>query len=243
MNKEKFFKFCFGCDPSVFTESVIVTPIFPLAYFKKYGEVLKEFKGRIYSGVVLAREGKNITVIYCGVGDRLMGDAVLLLGETPAQKIIFTGSCGGLKNCSIGDIILCENAFNGEGFSRYWSENFEINKMLNSDELIPANHEFTKDAKDFYSRAGDIFTIGSLAAEESENITRIEEKGFIGIDLELSAVYSAARKIGRKVTGLLIVSDLPFKKPLGEELTAGEKEAYKEGLEKVIGSSFNVAQI
>ncbi|MFQ5953311.1 MAG: hypothetical protein ACE5JK_07950, partial [Candidatus Omnitrophota bacterium] len=79
MNNENFFKFCYGCDPSIFTETIIITPVFPLTRFKKYGEVSKEFKGRVYSSAILKRDRKNITIIYCGIGGQLVGDAVLLL--------------------------------------------------------------------------------------------------------------------------------------------------------------------
>jgi purine-nucleoside phosphorylase len=239
MNKEKLFKFCFGCAPSAFTETAVVTPVFPLTLFKKFGEVVKEFKGRVYSGVILSKDGKNITVIYCGVGDRLMGDAILLLKKTPVKKIFFLGSCGGLKNSSIGDVVLCEKAFNGEGFSKYWAENFKMNAVFDSGELIPADSRYVQRIKKFISKKienkaiikeGKIFTIGSLLAEERGNLIALEEKGFIGIDLELSAVYSAARIINRKAMGLLVVSDLPLKKPLGESLTYQEKESYRESL-------------
>jgi purine-nucleoside phosphorylase len=241
MDKQKLFKFCFGCDPSFFTETAVITPVFPLRRFKEYGEAVKDFKGRVYSGAVLKRGNGNVTVIHCGVGDRLTGDAVLLLENTPVRNLIFAGSCGGLKDCRIGDIVLCEKAFNGEGFSRYWAKDFEMEKVLDSGSLIPADEEFTERARAFSSKAGDIFTIGSLVAEEKGDVGKIEKKGFIGIDLELSAVYKAARVIGRKAAGLLFVSDLPLKKPLGEDFTAEEKEAYRKGLEKVIGSVMEFA--
>ena len=72
-------------------------------------------------------------------------------------------------------------------------------------------------------RSGDIFTIGSLLAEKAEDLVALEEKGFAGIDLELSAVYQAARAIGRRASGLVFVSDLPLRLPLWDGKWAAER--------------------
>jgi purine-nucleoside phosphorylase len=242
MNREKFFKFCYGCSPSDFSKTAIVTPFLPIDRFEGHGEIVKNFKGQLYSGSVILKNDERVTVIRCRMGDRLTGDAILLLKETAVQKIIFAGSCGGLRDSQIGDTILCESAFDGEGFSRYCAEDFTIDRVLNSGRFVSADSGYVEALRDFFSgrekenlpKAGDIFTIGSLVSEKKETLLKIEEKGFIGIDLELSAVYSAAQAIGRKAVGLLFVSDLPLKKPLGEELTSQEKTHLKEGIEKVI---------
>ncbi|MGB2879966.1 MAG: hypothetical protein WBD24_07275 [Candidatus Omnitrophota bacterium] len=251
MSNEKFFKYCFGCPESHISGTVIVTPFFYLDSFDKFSDIASTFKGKVYSGGTLYRDGKYVTVVRCGIGDRLMGDAVLLMKETPASKIIFIGTCGGLKDREIGDLVLCESAFSGEGFSQYHIQNSGMDTVFDTGQMSYADDEYVGKMKEFVLGRGDeeinlnsgsIFTIGSLLAENRENLMQIEGKGFIGIDLELSAVYSAARAIGRKAAGLLFVSDLPLKKPLGEELIPGEKKAYSDGMDKVIRYSVGFAE-
>jgi purine-nucleoside phosphorylase len=250
MNNEKFFEFCFGCSPALFSETVILTPFLPLDRFKKHGNVRASFKGKVYSGIIVCRDGRDITIVRCGLGDRLTGDAILLMKNTGAKKIIFTGTCGGLKDCRIGNLIVCENAFNGEGFSRYYAESAGLENVLNTGEMVNADIEYTGALKNFIQekisdkyalKCGNMFTIGSLLAENKENLMNIEGKGFTGIDLELSAVFHAARTIGRKAVGLLFVSDLPLKRPLGEKLTAQEKKDYQDGLDQVVRLSMEFA--
>jgi purine-nucleoside phosphorylase len=243
MDNAKFFEFCYGCSPSSFSESVIVTPFLPLKHFEKCGDVVSQFAGKLYSGATISKNAKKVTVVRCGMGSQFMGDAVLLLKGTPVKEVIFTGSCGGLKDCRIGDLIICESAFNGEGFSGYYAKDFTIKEVFDSGTLIPADSVYTEGLREFvasrlkdkgFLKVGDIFTIGSIMAETRENLLSIEEKGFRGIDIELSAVYQAAQAAGLKAAGLLFVSDLPLKKPLGEELSVSEKKDHSDGIERLI---------
>ena len=251
MDNKKFFKYCFGCPESNFSETVIVTPFFHLDSFDKFSDTASRFKGKVYSGGTLYKEGKYVTVVRCGIGDRLMGDAVLLMKETPVSNIIFVGTCGGLQECRIGDLVLCESAFSGEGFSRYHVQSSGLDDVFDTGQMTYPDDEYTKKMKEFITeksedeanlKSGSIFTIGSILAENNENLAQIENKGFTGIDLELSAVYNAAKAIGRKAVGLLFVSDLPLKKPLGEELTSGEKKEYAEGFDQLIRYSVEFAE-
>ena len=222
---------------------MIMTPFLPPERFAAGAGPGISFKGRLYQGIKVSREDTEYTVIRCGLGDRLLGDAVLFLGEnTAAEEILFTGSCGGMNGCGMGDIVLCERAFNGEGFSRYHKDGFRMSDVTGSGEYEPADERYIRELKGFFSswsegksalRSGDIFTIGSLAAEKKEALTHIKDRGFIGVDMEMSAVYRAARAAGIKAAGVLIVSDLPLERPLWEGLTPGEREEYNKGLEEM----------
>ena len=244
MDKEGLFSFTFGCSSSTITRKVIITPFMSLKRFTEDGEVLESFKGRVYSGKKLKSARGEYTLIYSGIGDRLLGDAVLLLGTvTPAEEILFAGTCGGMNECQIGDIVLCERAFNGEGFSAYYKKDFSMRDIFDRGELISADGKYISVLKDFFDekitderpfRSGDIFTIGSLAAESKETLLNIQGKGYLGVDMELSAVYKAAAASGLKSAGVLVVSDLPIEKPFWESLTSFEEDEYNSGVEDMV---------
>jgi purine-nucleoside phosphorylase len=243
MNREKLFEYCFGCRPGNFPETMIITPFLPVENFTEHCESGRSFKGRLYSGQIAIKNGQEFAVVHCGMGSAFAGDAILLLDITPVQKIFFTGSCGGLKNCRIGDLIICESAFDGEGFTRYHTGGFDIKTIFNSGAFIPAGAGYIEKLRGFlpgqvregiFLRTGDIFTIGSLMAEKQENVLGIAEKGFKGIDMELSAVYHAARATNREAAALLFVSDLPLEKPLWEERTTQERNGYNTGMKEMI---------
>ena len=237
MNKEAMFGYFFGCEAGDFPGKVILTPFLPERIFTARCRRARAFKGRLYSGTFAEKNGEKFAVIRCGMGDRLMGDAVILLEGTPVRDILFAGACGGLKDCRIGDLVVCENAFNGEGFTRYHTPSFSITRVLETGDMVPSDPGMSGELKSFLGsethagapyRSGDIFTIGSLMAEKDEDLAALEERGFTGIDLELSAVYQAARAIGRRASGLVFVSDLPLKLPLWD----GNWPAERPGLNK-----------
>ena len=189
-------------------------------------------------------------MIRCGVGDRLMGDAILLMGCGKTRKAIFAGTCAGLKDCEIGDFIVAESAFNGEGFSKYYAPGFSIANEMATGETIAADNKYTGSLFKFMEERlyaggalhrGSIFTIGSIVAEHERNLVRIQDEGFLGIDMELSAVYRAASAAGIASTGLLIVSDRPLIKGLGEDADAGEKQMLVDGISELVRLSVEFA--
>jgi len=250
MNKEKFFEFCYNIAPKDFPETVIITPFIPLKAFSSKSCVTKSFKGSLFSGIITKVKSRPFAVIFTGMGDRLAADGILLMEKTPVEKIIFVGACGGLGKAFMGEIIIPESAFNGEGFSQYHDESFSMKKIFASGKFANANKTYTKSLEQFASgklktpnilKKGAIFTIGSFLAETQENLSAIEQKNFIGIDLELSAVYRAASVIGRKAAALIVVSDLPKTKPLWEKPNAIDKKKYTKNRNKLIDIAIEFA--
>jgi len=252
MNKEKFFEFCFSLTPKILPETIIITPFIPLKAFAEHCTVTKSFKGRLYSGIIAKNKSIEFAVIFSGMGNCLAGDGILLMEESPARQIIFAGACGGLGKTKIGDFILCEAAFNGEGFSMYHGDSFSMEKIFNTGKFTRANNEYTKSLERFLSnklkdgsilKKGNIFTIGSFLAETPENLLKIEQKNFIAIELELSSVYHAANLIGREITGLTIVSDLPKNKPLWEKQNITDRKKYTKNRNDLIKLLIDFATI
>ena len=238
MNKLALFKFAFGCLPDVIPERVVLTPVIPPKRFAAGCEARTSFKGKLYSGYILDKNGIKFAVITSGIGDRLLADAVLLLGITCVQEILFAGVCGGFGDCTVGDMIVGESALNGEGFTRYYGEDFLLSDMLEENKDILPDNIYTRKLLDFVSgedvKSGRIFTIGSLLAETDENLEKIQTAGFLGIDMELSAVYQAAKVIEKKITSILVVSDLPKDKPFWEYLPEEDRGVYRKSIDKAV---------
>ncbi|MFH1798702.1 MAG: hypothetical protein ABH844_05135 [Candidatus Omnitrophota bacterium] len=217
MNKEKMFKYCFGLSAKDFPEGVIVTPFIPLKQFGRHCESVKTFKGRLFSGIIVQKNDRCFAVIQSGIGKSLIRDAVMLLGSTPVKHVIFLGAAGGINDTAIGDLVLCENNRADKAYLKSAEEFF---KRQIKDERV-----FKK---------GNIFTVDSLMDETEENLCDIKKKGFIAIDMELSAFYSAAAEIKRKAVALVFVSDLPLEKPIYERLREEEHKRYKSIVEESI---------
>ncbi|KJJ85096.1 Nucleoside phosphorylase domain protein [Candidatus Omnitrophus magneticus] len=244
MNYKLLIKFLFGLEMDAIPSKAIVTPFFPLKYFKGHGEKIhKEFNGRLYSGFIAEKNNIFFIVVYCGIGDRLLGDAVILLAKAGVKEVLFIGTCGGLGEVMLGDLLIPVKAFNGEGFSIYYRKNFSMEKLFeysdnsNSDksyignitQFVQKNYKGTR----FIRSEVSIFTIGALSIETKENLTAIYSRGYIGIEMELSAVYSAADVSGIKAGAILVVSDLPLINGVGQELDDNEKIIFKDSLKNI----------
>ncbi|MBD3426736.1 MAG: hypothetical protein GF409_05855 [Candidatus Omnitrophica bacterium] len=239
MDKERFFEFAFGCTGGGMTESVIITPFLSPDKFTRGGDVVGSFRGRLYSGVRAKKAGVEYTVIRSGMGNRLLGDAVLLLEASPVETVLFAGTCGGFGDAGIGDIVLCDKAFDGEGFSQYYRKGRAREDILASGQYVQADPGVYQRLKKHLTGhtpgkliLGDIFTIGSVVAEESRFVKNIERKGFSGIEMELSAVYTASNAAGIKAAALAVVSDLPLERPLWG-LTAEQKRQCAKSMDQM----------
>ena len=218
MDKKAFFKFCFGTSSETFPQKAVISPFISEKNIEEKYETIKKFRGKLFSGVLFKHNNEEVVYIKTGIGSAFSGDAVLLLGETAIKNIIFVGTCGGLGEGSFGDLVICERAFDGEGFSRYLTH--DVGEMLEKNKFVSCDNLFLDTFESYIISAsgigkgqrGDIYTIGSLLAETKNNLVAIEKKGFIGIDMEASAIYNAASKINKKILAVLVISDLPLEK-------------------------------
>ncbi len=243
MANSELFKYSFGCAPEMFPETVILSPVFSTKRMNVFLRGAVSFKGHIYSCSVGESRGRKVAVIFTGMGSSFAGDAVIMMKRTSVENIIFTGVCGGMNDCAVGDILIPERAFNGEGFSRYYRGGSDICTVLEEDVSIPADKAYTAKIRSFFGKKtrggtkillGDVFTIGSLTVQSGKDIEKVAKAGFRGVDMELSAVFNASRAIGRRSAGALIVSDLPLEKAFWKGLAPDQKKIYQKRIDEVL---------
>lgn len=231
-----FLKEMFGMDHDLFAETVIATPIWNLNDFRNEADkVLAEFKGW-YKGITIEYQGKPITIVNSGIGAPLSGDCILAMAHSSIVKnIIFSGSAGAVNpEYKIGDIIFADQSVMGEGYSRY-IRNFEI------DCFGKVSHGSNEYSRKLASKAscmikelgtclyfGKIFTTDSILGESREFIDYVEKKECDAIEMEVSAVFTAAIKANKKACAVLLISDLPLNyRNLFEGLTPMENKKFE----------------
>lgn len=209
----------FGCDPSDISRNVIISPIWSLnSFIEKADKVKKTFKGW-YRGVAIIYKGMDITIINSCIGAPLTGDCVIALGYTSCENILFSGSAGGINdNYGFGDLLICSSAIIGEGFSRYHKGNLQKDcfgeEVSGGIELAEILFRRTKEKAGkigLNTYQGRIYTTDSILGENKESFGFMKDKGCDAVEMELSAVFTASKKIDRKATGLITISDLPLK--------------------------------
>lgn len=234
MNKG-LFNFLFGCSPEDITDRVIMTPFVSPGKFAGRGKPEKVFKGKFYSGMNVSAEGRVYTVLKCGVGAHMAADCVFFLKGTSVKNIMYTGSCGGLGDAAIGDVMLCDRAFDGTGCFRYHGKDTDIENVINSSTFFDPSGPLLDSLSGVPGLIrGQVFTIGSIAAESAKNIEVLKLKGFSGVDMEIAAVYAAAARVGIRAAGILFVSDLPDGVPFWKRPGPEDRGKYNEALQRVI---------
>lgn len=126
-----------------------------------------------------------------------------------ADKIIFYGWCGAVSDSvKIGDIIVATSAFVDEGTSKHYG----YNEISRNGVALPS-FDLTETVKGLLRQSGVFFTEGpvwstdAIYRETPEKTAYYKEENVLGVDMELSAIYSAAEFRNIEAAGILAVSD------------------------------------
>jgi len=125
-----------------------------------------------------------------------------------AKRIWVMGWCGSLQpNITIGHLIIPTTALSEEGTSPHYPVNKKkkqtsssLNKRL-EDTLLNANLPFKK---------GPVWTTDALYRETSEKVIDYGKRGYLAVEMEMSALITVAIYRSVKLAGFLIVSDELF---------------------------------
>lgn len=216
------------CSPGSIQKKVIVTPVWDVEVFASHLKSTSEIsKGIVYQ---CEYHGQLISFIRCGIGAPMTGDVILSLACTPCQRVIFTGSVGGLDaSMKIGDVLIPKKSLSGDGFSRYLGPDVETEDCF----LQPAEPDselqmtVMKHASKICKResvalhSGTVFSTDSVIAQFFRLEQVVKNLGCIGIEMETSSVFKAAKLVDIRASALLQVSDVI---PLNKSLFSGRSK-------------------
>jgi purine-nucleoside phosphorylase len=225
-------RMAFRCAPEAIHADVILAPMWKVDIFSQWAEAITVITPDVLYD--LAFQGKTITFLRSGVGAPLTGDAVLALGCTPCERILFAGSVGGLcADMHIGDLMMPEHSIAGDGFCRYLQPGFPaqdcyLERNAPDAELSAALYRATlplAQEAGVTVHSGPVFSIDTILAQFGILDDIIHNLGCIGIEMETAAAFKAARMIGMPIAALFSVSDVPVK---NQSLFSGRPEAEKD---------------
>lgn len=235
----------FHCDPDVIHPDVILMPWWqPDLFIPWVGEITTIIPNILYE---LVFGGKPVSIIRSGIGAPQAGDSVLALGCTACERILFAGSVGGLRpEIRIGELMLPEFSYSGDGFSRYIDRDFPAKdtflERATPDEGLARS--IASSLAPLASQAGvrvhtgPVFSIDSILAQFSKLDYLAIELGCIGIEMETAAVFKAARMVGIRAAALFSVSDVPVgKRTLYSGRSDDEQRFRKEIRSKVLAKA------
>ncbi len=209
----------FHCAPEIIQPDVILMPWWQPEVFSQWVDRITIISDRLL--FEFEYKGKKISVVRSGIGAPQAGDAVLALGFTACKRLLFAGSVGGLQpNIQIGDLMMPEFSYSGDGFCRYLEtevpkadcliERVFPDKALSSN-LLRSASLLARDAG-IAIHTGPVYCIDSILSQFRLLDYFADELGCIGIEMETAAVFKAARLVGIQAAALFSVSDVPVMK-------------------------------
>ncbi len=143
----------------------------------------------------------GVPVAYCpAYGAARAVEPVQVLVTCGTPRVVQIGSCGGF-GIPTGDVVVSSRATIGEGASQYYGS---------SGTSLPTPDLVARAAVSFGPvrvHVGPTVSTDALLAQPPELLTRWNEAGHLGVDMETSAVFSAASCHGAQAVSLLFVWD------------------------------------
>lgn len=214
----------YGIPKNEIRKTCILTPFIPKGLLKCL-QIDAPTKGQYFS----SSNHKDFTLIRTGIGAALAGDAVLGLNGTPCENIILFGSCGlvqKIKSLDIGSLVTPQTAFNLESFTSI---------LFNNSDIIQVNNQSKLNDQFFDIIDADIpdiacATLGSILLEEKLLPFFIENKIDV-VEMECSAVFSAAETIQKNYMGLFYVTDILKDKHVFDKRSEEDQQLIQKAIE------------
>ena len=149
-------------------------------------------------------------------------EPIHVLGTVGTASVVQIGSCMSLSpGLQIGDIVLSERATIGEGASHYYGGKGVAEANLGR--VARAAALFA--ARDTYVHRGPTVTTSALLQQPPDLLRKWAGAGHLAVDMEASAVFSAARAFRMRAASLLFVWDSLPGRGWNEEFTKAEQRA------------------
>jgi len=220
----------FNCDPVMIRKDVIIAPEWKPELFADYADGIDQVHDGIHKIWNLPVNKKTITYIRTGIGAPNVLEAVLALGCTPCENIIFIGSVGGLdENLKIGDIVIPEYSICGDGACRYltdkkvfesdcFGEKYYPNKEI-YERLVSKTENISKENNVTW-HIGKNFSIDTVIAQFA-HLDEILAMGCNCIEMETAVLFKSAEMCEIKACAVFNVSDNTISK---KSLFSGRSE-------------------
>ncbi len=165
---------------------------------------LEEVRELAFPGMFWGCYRGEPVVFCCAYGAPRAVEPVHVFGSLHTPAVIQIGSCGGLQPGVVtGDIVLPERAAIGEGASQYYGGS-ELSRA--TPELVAfAQEAFGQ--RGFTAHRGLHLTTSALFVQPPERVAAWRESGYLAVDMETSAVFSAAAHFGMQAASFVFVWD------------------------------------
>jgi uridine phosphorylase len=122
------------------------------------------------------------------------------------RKILFLGWCGSIsEKAKIGDIIVPTSAVIDEGTSGHYK--VDDNRISFPSELMVAKLRAELDQKCFTYHHGPVWSTDAIYRETRDKVENYQRQNVIGVEMEVSALFTVAKFRKVDLGAMVIVSD------------------------------------
>lgn len=219
-----------GSDPHDFTPRVLLLALGEDFLSPRLEE--HEHYGALYSGML---GGRKVGYMRIPPGTVILEGVMRSLVYTRVETVIGVGSCGALQpGIECGDIVVSGSSQAGECLSPHYG--FPHGEMVDGDAELTAGMAGFFRRRGLPVHEGPIITTGAAFRETDEMIAAWSEQGFLGVELEASALFSLAAFLGLKATVALLVTDSPVRQETSNILRSPLREVFVNGLIEFLAS-------
>jgi uridine phosphorylase len=123
-----------------------------------------------------------------------------------AKKILFLGWCGSIcERVKIGDLIVVTSAIIDEGTSGHYNEKEAKLSFPSAAMLTELNKALQQKQVNFHN--GAIWTTDAIYRETCEKVKYFQCQDAIGVEMEISALFTVAQFRGVDLAAMAVVSD------------------------------------
>jgi uridine phosphorylase len=194
-------------DPSIGPVAVMVAMEKDLALMRRSMGIQGRATCRILSSRLykVTRRHQDIAVVGPMLGAPyavMILEKLIVLG---AKRILFLGWCGSIQQgVRIADFVVPDRGVIGEGTSGYYRVDNEYPKA--SDAMINAIEQSLQTCSVPFHK-GPVWSTDAPYRETRQKVLLLQGDGVLGVDMELSALFTAARFRQVEIAALLMVSD------------------------------------
>jgi uridine phosphorylase len=165
----------------------------------------KLFTSRLYQDHADASAGRiSITGPVVGAPYAVMVLETLIAWG--AKKILFLGWCGSIcEKVKIGDLIVATSAIIDEGTSAHYIEKEAKLSFPSAAMLTALDKALQQKQVNFHN--GAIWTTDAIYRETSEKVKYFQGQDAIGVEMEISALFTVAQFRGVDLAAMAVVSD------------------------------------
>lgn len=165
---------------------------------------LDDVRELAFPGLMWGRRNGRPVAYACAYGAPRAVEPVHALGAVGTRAVVQIGSCGALQpEVATGDVVVPERAVIGEGASLYYGGH---GMAVASDRLV-AEAAGRLERLGLRVHKGLHLTTSSLFMQPVDAIERWRRTGYLGVDMETSAVFSAAERMGMAAVSMVFAWD------------------------------------